>query len=844
MDKLRQNHELRARSLLLDAFAAKCGVALIAAVLLCRPLSSGLTYELVPTVSWSLALFPAILCWAVVCALRGRLSVRLTNAAWWFLAFLVASLASALISEDQFSGLQGWWTFATYGITGFLVLQFAAQEDVRRMLTACLLATGATIAVYALWHRAFYIPALQRWYQSTPADFLGELDLGVDLAENVRWRVMGTRLRGHFLTANQLAAFMLLTGFPLVGTAFHSEGRRRWALAAAGGLCFLVLILTRSKGGWLACTFGVAILILTADRPLIRRHGRLLASAAIALALLWLLATVSGVAPAPHRYADSFVVRVGYWTTSLRMVAKRPWLGVGPGSWSAWYPMLKEARFEETQSAHSAYLQILAENGVVGLLMFAGLSIAALRGVARRAETKTRVSDADAVQADGLMATGGVVAVLWLVFDFLFIGAFAPSTRGISGWLRAAPVVPYLLMAVAWATVFLVAFRSREWVHRLTPWTVAGLAAFMLHSTAEVTWRVPALGGTAVALAALAIVENARSRVHSVKLPTPYGAALVLGLGLIAVFWALIVVPNVLQHDTSLLLARDRERNVSEYMTDPAQRREAAVHVDLCYQQAVEAVPWRWQAWQRYSAWLLASSQWRDHPEQLLRTAELAAFKAVALSPFRASSYKLVGDALSRNGRPLQGLAAYQRAVKLYPSLPAAHYTVARQAETVDRLELACTEYERALDLLAEQYHERNRTIAGLGELLAFWRSFSGTDMHSAWPQPVNRPSESLRNLLTAAVDLGRGVAAAGYDDPAARACQRLVGPTGAQEAARAVCVGLAGWDGLVDSWATLPPEQAHAALWRICSARVWRWALLVRLSNCASEAPSPAPDE
>jgi O-antigen ligase len=83
-------------------------------------------------------------------------------------------------------------------------------------------------------------------------------------------------------------------------------------------------------------------------------------------------------------HPDGVGIRVWLWEDALRRIAEHPWLGWGAGS----SPMLvRESAIPGGLSHyHNLYLQIVAEIGLVGLGLFGGWSILAVRAawLARR----------------------------------------------------------------------------------------------------------------------------------------------------------------------------------------------------------------------------------------------------------------------------------------------------------------------------------------------------------------------------------------------------------------------------------------------------------------------------
>jgi O-antigen ligase len=83
--------------------------------------------------------------------------------------------------------------------------------------------------------------------------------------------------------------------------------------------------------------------------------------------------------------------RVGIWKTALSMWEQHPILGVGLGNFPAAYAntpvpgkvFLPNTVFQPPPHAHDVFLQLMAEQGIFGLLTFVGILAVALRATVR-----------------------------------------------------------------------------------------------------------------------------------------------------------------------------------------------------------------------------------------------------------------------------------------------------------------------------------------------------------------------------------------------------------------------------------------------------------------------------
>lgn len=160
-----------------------------------------------------------------------------------------------------------------------------------------------------------------------------------------------------------------------------------------GGVATVIglgLVASWSRGGWLGTASSLTVVLLF-------QTGRRIAIALVA-AFAVLLAAGGALArfiptSLTDRLADlpiylglgiwdvvrqpvtnsnfSVIERLAHWIAALRMWELSPWFGIGPGNYAAVYPQVRLPRWEEPLGhAHNIYLNVLAENGLVGLFAY------------------------------------------------------------------------------------------------------------------------------------------------------------------------------------------------------------------------------------------------------------------------------------------------------------------------------------------------------------------------------------------------------------------------------------------------------------------------------------------
>ncbi|MGA4801651.1 O-antigen ligase family protein [Streptomyces lavendulocolor] len=253
------------------------------------------------------------------------------------------------------------------------------------------------------------------------------------------------------------------------GIALGTTGRRSrtWALVC-GGLLAVPLVVSFSRGAWIATAGACALLLALCG---VRRAVRVgLAAGALGVVLVAGLgigsqlvqervASISQVTAAPDR---SVTDRYTMWAAAAGMWRAEPLTGVGLKGFPHYrdsHASLALSSGSDTAGAgrgfqrqpllspHNMYLLVLGEQGLLGLLTVAG-SWLALLGCALRRLADTRRADtrrAGTLPACGLVAVGLLV---WQLVDFAYADIGGPATvltalvLGLAAWWSFAPHRP------------------------------------------------------------------------------------------------------------------------------------------------------------------------------------------------------------------------------------------------------------------------------------------------------------------------------------------------------------------------------------------------------------------
>ena len=186
-------------------------------------------------------------------------------------------------------------------------------------------------------------------------------------------------------------AFILVCGFPLGAVWFlRGRGPARYVAGLTSALAVIAILLTRSRGGLVAlCVVMVLLVVLASPR---QRLG----VAVLVLACLLILsvfgskgywermATIWNTGGDPATYDDSGVwgARWPVWSAALGVMLQHPLIGVGSGVFEV-AEGLSHRGAGKWSAAHNAFLQIGAELGVPGLVLFVFLLYRAVKNCRR-----------------------------------------------------------------------------------------------------------------------------------------------------------------------------------------------------------------------------------------------------------------------------------------------------------------------------------------------------------------------------------------------------------------------------------------------------------------------------
>lgn len=288
--------------------------------------------------------------------------------------------------------------FADFLVLLILLLQIsAALTGYGRAIDAL---TAALLTSIWFFARRFWSEANEKvfaFFSSISLLIVSAIGVGqyaLGMAE-VRWvdasrfGDIGGRVTSIFSNPNILAVYLVLY-FPFsLWAAFlpQNKGRMRVFYTLVSAFCALCILLTWSRGAWLALFLELFLFLLLCSS---KTRRLLFFSPLLLLAVPFLpnnfrarLFSIGDLGESSIRY------RLLTWQGSLKMLAAHPFgIGVGERAWRAIYPHFAVSGTKTVMHAHNLFLEVWAELGAVGLAVFlllVGVSIAGAVKGGRRA---------------------------------------------------------------------------------------------------------------------------------------------------------------------------------------------------------------------------------------------------------------------------------------------------------------------------------------------------------------------------------------------------------------------------------------------------------------------------
>lgn len=312
-----------------------------------------------PHVIWQLLIVVLFTFWFVWNLSEGKIRIRYSGLDFLMFLFIVSAVISSIKAPNTYNAFVCLKTYCGYILFYFLALNIIdEEEDVRRLLYI-FTASAVIISLYAI--RQYHV-GFQEMRAFAPECVTPEM------LERLRDRLYSDRVFSTFIYPNTLAGYLLLC-IPFVIGMLQKSGRgfSKFILILIIMCMLYALALTFYKGG-IVFVGVVSVFIFTF---LFIKNKRILLAISILTILLLLLILFSGyTASFFNEIRDTLIRRWRLWIAGVEMIKNSPIFGVGLGNFNVLYPAYKIDIAEEVYYAHNLYLQLFAEQGIIGIISF------------------------------------------------------------------------------------------------------------------------------------------------------------------------------------------------------------------------------------------------------------------------------------------------------------------------------------------------------------------------------------------------------------------------------------------------------------------------------------------
>jgi O-antigen ligase len=400
-------------------------VPLAAAIWVALGLVAGLPAFGLATTGAGLLLLVAWLVWLPAERARVAAAIRLHRQLLVCVALLLGwlTLSLAWARDPEVAALElGRWCMAAAALL-VLVTSARTERDVRLIIGALIAGTLLSVLI------------------GVAGGSLGAPDTSVETATSTEGRLQGGADDPNFLAAYIVPVVVLAAVLRP-----RLAGLARPLISVSAAVLVAGLFATQSRGGMLAAVAAVlaALVLLPGRRLVVGACAVVLALGAVA----YFVAEPSALERLTTAAADRGNGREDLWRVAGRMTADHPVAGVGLDNFrvrSAEY--VREPgtlRFvdlivDKPHEVHNTYLQLLAENGVIGLTLFIAVVGAAMASALRAARR---------FEAVGALTLAGLARGV-LVADIAFLAAAVFLSAGSRPTLWVLLAIGPLLLALA-----------------------------------------------------------------------------------------------------------------------------------------------------------------------------------------------------------------------------------------------------------------------------------------------------------------------------------------------------------------------------------------------------------
>ncbi len=307
--------------------------------------------------------------------------------AWMLLPILpLPPSVVKILSADRWTAAMAARAMTGRNAGEWLVLSFAPAATIERLINVL----PAVAAFLAAREMGSFCRG-RMWLPPTPIIMIAWIESAIGLWQFYRMRsglAEAGAATGTYVNRNHFAG-LLEMALPLVlMAAVWAWNKHRGSATLLAGIaaCLLAgVVVSLSRMGFVATILALALMGYVAVAG--RSRWRWIVPVALPLCLLLMLPTRELKQRFAYMAASEDVntdTRVAIWRDTVQLVAAEKWTGTGLGAYERGLYRFKTAKPTNTVDfAHNDYLQVLAELGIPGVLLMAGLVAWVFRGPVR-----------------------------------------------------------------------------------------------------------------------------------------------------------------------------------------------------------------------------------------------------------------------------------------------------------------------------------------------------------------------------------------------------------------------------------------------------------------------------
>lgn len=353
------------------------------------PLKFGMPIDFDNHEVWTIGIAVLFALWLIWGAVNGKVRIRYSFLDIAILIFLASACISAFRAPNIHKAHLCLTQYLSYAAIYFLILNILEDEKDLRFLLSTMLFAAVLISLYAIYQYYIGLPETR--------EFASQYFSG-GLPEYVKDRLASNRVFSTFIYPNTLAGYLFLC-IPLALVM-----KKRW-----------IRILT------------ILILIYALTLTFYRGSGSV------------------------NKITNTLIFRWQNWTAGLRMIEKYPIFGVGTYNFSIFYPLYKLGIAEEVQNAHNNFLQIFAEQGIIGFMSFCAIWIIAIRkGMRQRGLSLGLIVFIIHNLIDFDWYVPGLTIIAWVFMGILVWGSkkYREKAFAVNRWLGLLIILPIFLFTL------------------------------------------------------------------------------------------------------------------------------------------------------------------------------------------------------------------------------------------------------------------------------------------------------------------------------------------------------------------------------------------------------------